>query len=116
MKRTQNILLLLTFIAAMLEPVTGIVIHKLSAASFLLMSMIHIIIYRKEMKVKRWILFALILICFFSGLFGMIFDYFPAILVIHQVGAVVLVFFLAIHIFVFHKKICRKRRVSKKGL
>lgn len=69
MKRTQNILLLLTFIAAMLEPVTGIVIHKLSAASFLLMSMIHI-----------------------------------------------LVFFLAIHIFVFHKKICRKRRVSKKGL
>ncbi len=47
---------------------------------------------------------------FLTGLFGMIFKQYPIILSIHTISSIAVVFFLAIHIFVFKKKICYSLR------
>lgn len=103
MKKLLNIALLLSFIATILVPLTGIHIHKLASVLFLLLSIVHTVIYRKKLGLKRWLLLGLILISFATGLFGMILDQFPMVLILHRVISIALVFFLAIHIFVFHK-------------
>ena len=105
MKRLLNIALLLSFIATVPVPLTGIHFHKLASLIFLLLTIVHTIVYRRKLGPKRWLLLGLILISFASGLFGMILDQFPVVLILHRVISIVLVFFLAIHIFVFHKKL-----------
>lgn len=105
MKRLLNIALLLSFIATVPVPLTGIHFHKLASLIFLLLTIVHTIVYRRKLGPKRWLLLGLILISFTSGLFGMILDQFPVVLILHRVISIALVFFLAIHIFVFHKKL-----------
>ena len=105
MKKLLNIALLISFIVTILVPLTGIHIHKLASVLFLLLNIVHTITYRKKLGVKRWLLFALILISFATGLFGMILDHLPFVLILHRVISIMLVFFLAIHIFLFHKKL-----------
>ena len=105
MKRFLNIALLISFIVTVMVPLTGIHIHKLASVVFLLLSIIHTISYRKKLGTKRWLLLGLIVISFATGLFGMILDQFPIILILHRCISIALVFFLAIHIFVFHKKL-----------
>ena len=105
MKKTLNIALLVSFIVTIMAPLTGIHIHKLASVLFLLLSIIHTIVYRKKLGAKRWLLLALIVVSFATGLFGMILDQFPIILILHRCISIALVFFLAIHIFVFHKRI-----------
>lgn len=107
MKKTLNIALLLSFLVTIMVPLTGVQIHKLSSVLFLLLSIVHTIVYRKKLGVKRLLLLALIVISFATGLFGMILDQHPIILIMHRCISIALVFFLAIHIFVFHKKLCR---------
>lgn len=104
MKKLLNIALLVSFIVTILVPLTGIHMHKLASVIFLLLSIIHTIVYRKKLGAKRWLLLGLILISFASGLFGMILDQFPIVLILHRAISIALVFFLAIHIFVFYKK------------
>lgn len=105
MKKLLNIALLISFIMTILVPLTGIHIHKLASVLFLLLNIVHTITYRKKLGVKRWLLLALILISFATGLFGMILDHLPFVLILHRVISIMLVFFLAIHIFLFHKKL-----------
>lgn len=105
MKKVLNIALLISFAVTVLVPLTGVHIHKIASVIFLLLSIVHTIAYRKKLGVKRWLLLGLILISFASGLFGMILDQFPIVLILHRVISIALVFFLAIHIFVFHKKL-----------
>ena len=105
MKKLLNIALLISFIVTILVPLTGIHMHKLASVIFLLLSIVHTIVYRKKLGLKRWLLMGLILISFVSGLFGMILDHVPIVLILHRVISIVLVFFLAIHIFAFHKKL-----------
>ena len=105
MKKLLNLALLISFIVTVLEPLTGIIVHKLASVLFLLLSIIHTIVYRKKLGVKRWLLLGLVLLSFATGLFGMILDQFPIILILHRVTSIAVVFFLAIHIFVFHKKL-----------
>ena len=105
MKRFLNIALLISFLATIMVPLTGIHIHKLASVLFLLLSIVHTIVYRKKLGTKRWLLLALIIISFATGLFGMILDQFPIILILHRCISIALVFFLAIHIFLFHKKL-----------
>lgn len=105
MKKVLNIALLISFAVTVLVPLTGVHIHKMASVIFLLLSIVHTIAYRKKLGVKRWLLLGLILISFASGLFGMILDQFPIVLILHRVISIALVFFLAIHIFVFHKKL-----------
>ena len=108
-KKILNCLLLISFIVTILVPFTGIHIHKLASTLFLLLSVIHAIVYRKSLGAKKWgILFA-VMISYATGIFGMILDQFPMVLQIHKVISIVVVFFLAIHIFVYHHKIFNRR-------
>lgn len=105
MKKALNILLCISFVATIMVPLTGVPIHKLASVVFLLLCIVHTVTYRKKLGAKRWLLFAMILISFASGLFGMILDHFPIVLVLHRAISIGLVFFLAIHIFAFHRKL-----------
>lgn len=105
MKKQLNIALLISFLVTIMVPLTGIHIHKLSSVLFLLLSIVHTYVYRKKLGSRRRLLLGLILVAFLSGLFGMIIDQFSVILTLHRCISIALVFFLAIHIFVFHKKI-----------
>lgn len=108
MKKILNIALLISFVATIMVPLTGVHIHKLASVVFLLLSICHTIVYRKKLGTKRWLLLALIVISFATGLFGMILDQFPVVLTLHRAISIALVFFLAIHIFVFHRRMCCK--------
>lgn len=105
MKKLLNIALLVSFIVTIMVPLTGVHIHKMASVIFLLLSIVHTIIYKKKLGAKLWLLMRLILISFASGLFGMVFDQFPIILILHRVISIAVVFFLAIHIFVYHRRI-----------
>jgi hypothetical protein len=105
MKKVLNISLLISFVVTIMVPLTGVHIHKMASVIFLLLSIVHTIAYRKKLGAKRWMLLGLILVSFTTGLFGMILDQFPIVLILHRVISITLVFFLAIHIFLFHKKL-----------
>ena len=108
MKKTLHYALLISFVITIMVPLTGVHIHKLASVLFLLLSIVHAVIYRKQLNAKRWLLLAMILLSFVTGLFGMILDQVPLVLAFHRVISIAVVFFLAIHIFVFHKKLSRK--------
>ena len=110
MKKLLNLALLVSFLVTVMVPLTGIHIHKLASVVFLLLSIVHTITYRKKLGAKRWLLLALTVISFATGLFGMILDQVPIILILHRCISIALVFFLAIHIFIFHKRICGVRQ------
>lgn len=105
MKKILNITLLLSFSGTVLVPLTGIPIHKMASVLFLLLSLIHTVIYRRKLGAKRWLLLSIIVISFATGLFGMILDHIPMVLILHRAISIALVFFLAIHIYVFHRKL-----------
>ena len=107
MKKALNLALFLSFLVTVMVPLTGIIVHKLASVLFLLLTIVHTVIYRKKLGAKRYLLLALVLISFATGLFGMILDQFPIILILHRCISIALVFFLAIHIFVFHKRLTR---------
>ena len=104
MKKVLNYLLLISFLITNLVPITGIVIHKMASVFFLLLCIVHTIIYRRQMQWKRWILLGVIVISFASGLFGMILDEMPIVLALHKAISIASIFFLAIHIFIFHRR------------
>lgn len=105
MKKALNLALLISFIATILVPLTGVHIHKMASAIFLLLSIVHTFVYRKKLGAKRWLLLGLIVISFATGLVGMMLNQFPIILIIHRCISIAVVFFLAIHIFIYYKKI-----------
>ena len=107
MKKLLNILLFLSFLVTVLVPVTGIHIHKLASVLFLILCIVHTAVYRKKLGLKRWLLLGMVLLSFLTGILGMILDAYPMVLVLHRVLSIGLVFFLAIHIFVFHKRLKR---------
>lgn len=104
MKKILNFALLVSFIITIMVPLTGIHVHKLASAVFLLLSIVHTYCYRRKLGAKRWLLLSMIVISFVSGLFGMILDTLPVILILHRCISIGAVFFLAIHIFIFHRK------------
>ena len=104
MKKILNIALFISFVTTIMVPLTGVHIHKMASVIFLLLSLVHTIVYRRKLGAKRWLLLATIVISFVTGLFGMILHHFPMVLSCHLAISIALVFFLAIHIFVFHKR------------
>ena len=110
MKRILNTLSFLTFILTLLVPITGVHIHKLASVIFLILCLVHTGVYWKKMNIFRFFVLGLIFEVFLTGLFGMIFKQYPIILSIHTISSIAVVFFLAIHIFVFKKKICYSLR------
>ena len=104
MKKYLNLGLLVSFAVTVMVPLTGVPLHKMASVIFLLLSLVHTVICRKKLGFKRWLLLGAIVISFLSGLFGMILDQFPAVMIFHRALSIALVFFLAIHIFIFHRK------------
>ena len=86
-------------------PLTGIMVHKMASVFFLLLCLIHTFMYRKKMNGRLFLVLGIIVVAFLSGILGMIFEEIPMILALHKAISIVSVFFLAIHIFVYHKKI-----------
>ena len=109
-KKTLNLLLLLSFIITVLVPLTGVPVHKMASTLFLILTIVHTLVYRKTLGAKKYLLLGAMFLAFFSGLFGMIFDQFTIILSLHKVISIASVFFLAIHIFVKFKKQNGKKR------
>lgn len=107
MKKFLNIALLVSFIVTILVPLTGIHVHKLASVLFLLLSIVHTIVYRRKLGTKRYLLLATVILSFCTGLFGMILDQYPIVLILHRCVSIAVVFFMAIHIFVFHKKLLK---------
>ena len=105
MKRLLNIALLISFVLTVMVPLTGIHIHKLASVIFLLLCLVHTVVYRKKLGAKRWLLLMTVMLSFASGLLGMILEEIPALLILHRCLSIALVFFLAIHIFVFHRRL-----------
>ena len=103
MKKFLNLALLISFLVTIMVPLTGVHIHKLASVLFLLLCIVHTIVYRKKLGTKRWLLLGLIVISITTGLFGMILDQFPIILMLHRCTSIAVVFFLAIPIFAYHK-------------
>lgn len=99
-----NMALLIAFIVTLLVPLTGIIVHKMASAIFLLLCIVHTVLYRRKLKGKSIGLLFLVFAAFFTGLFGMIFDEIPLILALHKVISIGSVFALAIHIFIFHRR------------
>lgn len=102
--KTLNLLLLFSFVITIMVPLTGIIIHKMASTLFLILSLIHTFCYRKRLDKRKYAALGLVFIAFVSGVFGLIFEEIPLILAIHKVISVACVFFLAIHIFVFYKR------------
>lgn len=108
MKKALNLALLISFVLTILVPLTGIHVHKLASTLFLLLSIVHTLLYRKKLGVKRYLLLMLVVLSFATGLSGMIWEQYPVILILHRTISIAIVFFLAIHIFVFHRKLLRR--------
>lgn len=105
MKKILNLALLVSFVVTVMEPLTGIIVHKLASVLFLLLCILHTVVYRKKLGAKRWLLLGMVVLSFATGLFGMILDQYPVILTLHRGISIAVVFFMAVHIFVYHKKL-----------
>ena len=106
-KKILNIALLAAFIVTNLAPLTGLIVHKLASVVFLLLCAVHAIVYRRKLKGKTIGLLALVLAAFVSGILGLVFGEIPLVLQLHKAISIAGVFFLAVHIFVFHKRFKR---------
>ena len=103
-KKLLNHLLLITFLLTNLVPLTGIHVHKMASTLFLLLCMIHTIVHRRKLNRKKYGILCIVVLAFASGLLGMIFDQYPLLLALHKVISIASVFTLAVHIFVYHKR------------
>lgn len=112
LKKTLNYLLIITFALTVMVPLTGIQVHKMASTLFLILTIVHTVVYRKRMGAKKYFLLAIVFIAFVSGLFGMILDQYPIILNLHKAISIISVFFLAIHIFVYQKGFLTKRKAK----
>ena len=103
--RVLNVALLVSFAVTVMVPLTGIMVHKLASVLFLVLCAVHTMVYRKRLKAKGLGLLALVLAAFISGVLGMVFDEAPVVLAFHKAVSIGSVFFLAIHMFTFHRRL-----------
>ena len=110
MKKTVNLLLASSFLAIILVPLTGIMVHKMASAVFLLLCVVHMVIYRKKCGPKKWGLLLMVVLTFLSGVFGMVYEQIPAILLLHKLLSMACIVCLAIHLFVFQRGLWGRRK------
>lgn len=106
LKRIISIGLVMSFALIFLVPITGIAIHKISSAIFLLLSIIHTLIYIKGMNIKKLLLLIIVLIAFISGIMAMLGEFW---LVVHRTIGIISIIAIAIHLFVYHKRIVKNK-------
>lgn len=56
MKRLLHWLLLISFVVTLSVPLTGLIVHKLASAAFLLLCLVHAAVYRRRLGPRRWVL------------------------------------------------------------
>ena len=105
MKKILNYGLFISLLFTIMVPLTGVHIHKLASTVFLLLSIVHTCVYKKKLNGKRWGLLLLIVISFATGLLGVILDHIPLVLILHRAISIAIVFFLAIHTYIFHRRL-----------
>lgn len=101
MKKALNILLMITFVLTLLVPLTGVHVHKFVSLLFLLLCLVHTGLHWRKMEARKVFVLGLVFASFLTGVFGLIFEEIPVLLAIHKVISIAVVFFLAIHIFMF---------------
>ena len=118
MKKALNFLLILTFALTLLVPLTGVPIHKSASLLFLLLCVVHAALHWRKMDARRGVVLGLIFASFLTGVIGLIFEEIPIIFALHKVMPITVVFFLAIHIFVFQGAEKRQiiRRITAENL
>ena len=87
----------------MYSPFTGLIVHKLAATAFLLLCLVHIVVCRKKLGVRRWALLGGVMLAFGSGILSLIFAALPWVLALHKAVSMVCVCCLAIHIFAYRR-------------
>ncbi len=107
-KTILNILLLITFIITLLVPITGLIVHKISSCIFMLLTIIHTIIYHNKINYKHIILFVITIIVFICGMLAMIL---PLFINIHKVLSIIYVLFMGGHLFIYHKRLFKKKNL-----
>ncbi len=105
MKKALNIALFLSFLLTILVSLTGVHIHKLASVLFLLLTIVHTVVYRRKLGLKRWLLLGLVLLSFVTGIVGMIFQEISLLMALHKVISMGIIFFLSIHIFIYRNKL-----------
>lgn len=105
MRKIGNIALLISFIVTILEPITGIFIHKLAATVFLLLVFVHMAACRKRPGGKKYLLLFLVAASFATGIWGMIAEQYPFILLMHRAISAVTVVVLVLHIYRYRKRL-----------
>ena len=91
MRRVLNYLLAISFIVAILVPITGIQIHKLASTLFLLLALIHVFLYRKKLDYKYVLVIVLTIVSFVLGILGLVLVEYPIVLILHRTISIVLV-------------------------
>lgn len=99
MKKLISWLLVVSFVLTLSVPFTGLIVHKLASAAFLLLCLVHAAVNRKKLGARRWALLGGVVLAFGSGILSLVFSALPWVLAVHKAVSITCVFFLAIHIF-----------------
>ena len=105
MRRVLNYLLAISFVLTIMVPITGIIVHKLAATLFLVLTMIHFFTYRNRLNYMYYLIITLTIVSFVLGILGLIMVEHPIILTFHRTVSIVLIILLAIHIYKFHRRL-----------
>lgn len=100
MRRVLNYLLAISFVLTIMVPITGIIVHKLAVTLFLVLTLIHVFLYRKKLDYKYILIIVLTILSFVLGILGLIMVEHPIILILHRTVSIVLIILLAIHIYI----------------
>lgn len=103
MKKILSILLLVSFLATVSVPFTGVIVHKLASAIFLLLSLVHIFTAKGKSGLGLMLL-ALVIAAFASGILGVILYDYPAVLGLHKLLSIGSVFVLGLHSAAFFRR------------
>ena len=103
MKKILSILLLVSFLATVSVPFTGVIVHKLASTVFLLLSLVHIFTAKGKSGLGLMLL-ALVIAAFASGVLGMILYDYPVVLGLHKLLSIGSVFVLGLHSALFFRR------------
>ena len=84
MKRLLHWLLLISFVVTLSVPLTGLIVHKLASAAFLLLCLVHAAVYRRRLGPRRWALLGGVVLAFGSGVLSLVLEELPLVLDFHH--------------------------------
>lgn len=114
MKKIFCFILAILFLICIVPFLTGMVIHKMVGCLFLIMIIVHLIIYRANMNWKKWLFFIYLLLVFILGIMAfkndaMIFN------IAHKTTSILLIIFIVIHFYRYHRRIMYENRKGKEN-